>query len=116
MSKVFYEICHHDLSEIDSKGYFYDNLLIPSIIELQALHRLKEVLAVASEYGLQIIWKKAQLLCRRIEYLGHVIDDGKIQPSSEKTDAIIRYPEPKTLKQLHSFIRLTSYFRKYIKD
>ncbi|XP_063891889.1 uncharacterized protein LOC135117217 [Helicoverpa armigera] len=83
---------------------------------IRALQRLKQVLAVASEYGLQINWKKAQLLCRRIEYLGHVIEDGKVQPSSEKTDAVTRYPEPKTLKQLHSFIGLTSYFRKYIKD
>lgn len=28
----------------------------------------------------------------------------------------MNFPEHRTLKQLHSFIRLTSYFRKYIKD
>lgn len=105
--------------ELITKGVliiFIDDLLIPASDELQAVERLKEVLAVASQYGLQINWKKAQLLCRRIEYLGHIVEDGQVQPSKEKTEAVTRYPEPKSLKQLHSFVGLTSYFRKYIKD
>lgn len=105
--------------ELIAKGIlviFIDDLLIQAQDEFRAVENLKEVLAVASQYGLQINWKKAQLLCRRIEYLEHIIENGTVQPSKEKTEVIARYPEPKTLKQHHSFIGLTSYFSKYIKD
>ncbi|CAB3255446.1 unnamed protein product [Arctia plantaginis] len=67
--------------------------------EVQGVQRLKEVLSVASEYGLEINWKKANLICSEIEYLGHRIQNGEISPSLEKTDAVMRYPEPRTTKQ-----------------
>ncbi|KAJ8729020.1 hypothetical protein PYW07_006716 [Mythimna separata] len=95
---------------------FIDDIIIPAKDEEQGVQRLKEVLSVASEYGLQINWKKANLICSEIEYLGHRIQNGEIRPSLEKTDAVMRYPEPKTTKQVHSFIGLTSYFRKYIEN
>ncbi|KAG7305339.1 hypothetical protein JYU34_009402 [Plutella xylostella] len=95
---------------------FIDDLLIPAADEKEGIERLKEVLAVAEEYGLQINWKKAKLLCREVEYLGHVIGNGEVRPSPDKTDAVMKYPEPRTVKQLHSFVGLTSYFRKYIEN
>jgi len=46
--------------------------------------------------------------------LGHVIEDGKLYPSPEKTKAVLRVPEPKTIKQVQSFLGLSGYFRKFI--
>lgn len=93
---------------------FIDDLVIYSENEVQALQSLKSVLKIASEYGLQINWTKANLIRRRVEYLVHEVEDGQVRPSPDKTDAVMRYPEPRTYKQLHSFIGLTSYLRKYI--
>ncbi|GFU21252.1 hypothetical protein TNCV_9131 [Trichonephila clavipes] len=41
---------------------------------------------------------------------------GTIKPSPTKTLAVRKFPEPTTIKQLQSFLGLTGYFRKYIKD
>lgn len=71
---------------------------------------------MASQYGLEINWKKSQLVQRQVEYLGHIIQDGQVRPSPEKTDAVARFPQPANTKQLQSFIGLTSYFRKYIQN
>lgn len=93
---------------------FIDDLLIPATDEEEAVHRLKKVLLIAEQYGLEINWKKAKLICQEIEYLGHLVRNGEVQPTPEKTDAVLRYPMPTTVRQVHSFIGLTSYFRKYI--
>lgn len=95
---------------------FIDDIIIPAKDEVQGMKRLKDVLSVALEYGLQINWKKAKLLCSEIEYLRHCIQNGEISPSSEKTDAVVRYPESRITKQVHSFLGLTSYFRKYVEN
>lgn len=117
--KVFMRFVNIIFRELIEKGIvmiFIDDIIIPAENEKQALERLQEVLKVAAEYGLNINWKKTQLLSRKIEYLGHVIENGNVHPSAEKTDAVLKYPQPKTLKQLQRFLGLTSYFRKYIPD
>lgn len=112
----FISIIFRDLITRGIVIIFIDDLLIPAISEEQAVERLTEVLRTAAEYGLIINWKKSQLLVRRVEYLGYVIEDGKVQPSPAKTDAVMKFPEPKNEKQLHSFLGLCSYFRKFIEN
>lgn len=74
------------------------------------------MLKIASEYGLHINWNKSQLLVKKVEYLGHVIEKGVVMPSPGKTDAVRKLPEPRNQKQLHSFLGLCSYFRKFIEN
>lgn len=112
----FISIIFRDLITRGIVIVFIDDLLIPAINEAQAVARLREVLQLAMEYGLQINWKKSQLLVRKVEYLGHVIEGGTVMPSSGKTDAVIKFPEPRNEKQLQSFLGLCSYFRKYIQN
>ncbi|GFY21669.1 transposon Tf2-8 polyprotein [Trichonephila clavipes] len=47
---------------------------------------------------------------------GHIVESGTIKPSPTKTLAVRKFPEPTTIKQVRSFLGLTGYFRKYIKD
>ncbi|GFW33711.1 retrovirus-related Pol polyprotein from transposon 17.6 [Trichonephila clavipes] len=50
------------------------------------------------------------------EYANHIVESGTIKPSPTKTLAVRKFPEPTTIKQVQSFLGLTGYFRKYIKD
>lgn len=58
---------------------FIDDIIIPAADERQGLQRLKQVLELSPQYGLQINWKKAKILQTEIEYLGHVIKDGEVR-------------------------------------
>ncbi|GFW71259.1 hypothetical protein TNCV_536771 [Trichonephila clavipes] len=97
---------------------YLDDLVIPAKNEQEGLEKLKIIFEVAKEYGLEIKFKKCQLLKKKIEFLGHIVESGTIQPSPTKTLAVRKFPEPTTttIKQVQSFPGLTGYFRKYIKD
>jgi len=71
-------------------------------------------LLTASQYGLQINWKKSNLLVRQVEYLGHIVKSGTIRSSNKKIQAVTRFPEPTTTKMVQSFLGLTGYFRKFV--
>ncbi|GJQ65898.1 hypothetical protein Trydic_g3998 [Trypoxylus dichotomus] len=85
-----------------------DDLIIPAANEEEALRRPNAVFKVSSEHGLEINFKKCHFLQRNVEFLGHIISEGQIHPSSEKTKAVLRFPKPTTQKQLQSFLGLTA--------
>lgn len=49
---------------------YTDDFIIPTHTEVGGLEKLKRVLAVAKEYGLEINFKKCQFLKRKIDFLG----------------------------------------------
>ncbi|GFX67628.1 hypothetical protein TNCV_3933701 [Trichonephila clavipes] len=95
---------------------YLDYLVIPAKNEQEGLEKLKIIFEVAKKYGLEIKFKKCQFLKKKIEFLGHILESGTIKPSPTKTLAVRKFPEPTTIKQVQSFLGLTGYFRKYIKD
>ncbi|GFT44482.1 retrovirus-related Pol polyprotein from transposon 17.6 [Trichonephila clavipes] len=95
---------------------YLDDLVIPAKNEQEDLEKLKIIFEVAKKYGLEIKFKKCQFLKKKIEFLGHIVESGTIKPSPTKTLAVRKFPEPTTIKQVQSFLGLTGYFRKYIKD
>ncbi|GFU36130.1 retrovirus-related Pol polyprotein from transposon 297 [Trichonephila clavipes] len=51
---------------------------------------------------------------KKIEFLGHIIENNKLFPSPSKTKSVVNYPETKTTKEVQRFLGLTGYFRKFI--
>jgi hypothetical protein len=45
----------------------------------------------------------------------HVVSKEGIQPDPRKIEAMLRFPTPKNVTSVRSFLGLTSYYRKYIK-
>ncbi|GBN87133.1 Retrovirus-related Pol polyprotein from transposon 17.6 [Araneus ventricosus] len=93
-----------------------DDIIIPAKDEKEGLQKLKIVFEVAKKYGLEIKFKKCQFLMQKVEFLGHIVENGTIKPSIAKTLAVRKFPEPPTVKQVQSFLGLTGYFRKCMKD
>lgn len=93
---------------------YLDDLIIPSIDENTGVKNLEVVLEIASEAGLDVNWKKCRFLQTRIEFLGHVIEDGRIYPSTQKIEAIRKFPEPNNVKRVQSFLGLSGHFRKFV--
>ena len=51
-----------------------------------------------------------------MKYLGHVISKDGVRVDIQKTDAICSYPQPKNQTDVHSFLGICNYYRKFVKD
>jgi len=81
-----------------------------------ALKRLGEILFRLDEAGLKLKTSKCAFFKNEIELLGHKVSNNGIVPLERNVKAITNFPIPKKIKDVRSFIGLTSYYRKYIEN
>lgn len=95
---------------------YLDDIVVLGKTNEEAMVNLGKVLDEASQNGLQIKWKKCQFLQRKIKYLGYVVENGTIKPSTEKSLAVKNFKIPKNAKEVHSFLGLAGYFRRFVSN
>lgn len=66
------------------------------------------------EYNLKLKPSKCKFGYQELKILGNIIDTKGIRPTEEGLDSIKKFPSPKTIKELRSFLGLANYFRKFI--
>ena len=59
------------------------------------------MLETESKFGLELNFKKCQLMKRKINFLDHVIENGTIKLSSEKTVAIKKFKPTKFFSRIY---------------
>ena len=78
------------------------------------LDRIELVFSRLQEYHLKIKPKKSYFFQTSITFLGHILSAKGISPNPEKVSKIKDWPTPKTPKEVHSFVGLASYYRRFI--
>jgi len=66
------------------------------------------------EAGLTLNMKKCEFAVAELDFLGHYVGLGTVQPRQQEVEALLKFPRPTNRKQLQSFLGLASYYRKYI--
>ena len=59
---------------------------------------------------------KCHFFAKEIQYLGHILGMEEIRPVPAKTEAIKAMHPPVNPKQVHAFLGLVGYYRKFIKN
>lgn len=95
---------------------YLDDIIIYSSNETEHLDHIRMVAECMRQNNLKIALKKCKFFQKRIEYLSHVIEDGKISPNPARYDVIAKLQTPKNVKQIQSFLGFASYYRKFIKS
>jgi hypothetical protein len=94
---------------------FVDDLNIHNENWEDHLQHLGAVLSRLKEVNLKLNPSKCCFAAESIVFLGHVVSKEGTKPDPGKIDAVLRFPEPKTVTNVRSFLGLTGYYRKHIR-
>ncbi|KAG8495472.1 hypothetical protein CXB51_013116 [Gossypium anomalum] len=95
---------------------FFDDILVYSKSWPEHLEHLHEVLLILRTQQLFAKKTKCCFGTSQIEYLGHVLHDGMVFMDKSKIACISSWPVPSSVKELRSFLGLSGYYRRFIKD
>lgn len=74
---VFQRFMNDIFRDLVTRGFallYMDDIIIPAPNEKENIARLRLMLKIASEHGLEINTKKCKYLQTRIDFLGHIIE------------------------------------------
>ncbi len=93
---------------------YLDDLIICSKNGDIHLAELEAVLLKLKEAGLKAKLIKCEFLMAKITFLGHTLDANGIHTMDDKISAIKKFPQPRTVENILSFIGLCGYYRPFI--
>ena len=94
---------------------YLDDILVFSRTEEDHAEHLRWVLTKLREHHLKAKRKKSAFGLNELQYLGHVIHKNTISMDPQKIDAITRWPEPKNVKELQTFLGLCNFYAKFVR-
>ncbi|CAF1330915.1 unnamed protein product [Rotaria sp. Silwood1] len=95
---------------------YIDDIVVFSSTFEQHLKDLSSVFDRLKTAGLTLKASKCDFCRKELKYLGHIITPDGIKPEPGLIDSVKLFPQPTRLKDIQSFLGLTGYYRKFIKD
>ncbi|KAJ3525863.1 hypothetical protein NMY22_g10400 [Coprinellus aureogranulatus] len=95
------------------KGYM-DDVLIPGRTMEELRKNTMRVLAKMEKNGLPINPKKCAFEVSKIDFLGYIIQNGRLEMDPEKVEGLRGWPPPKDLTDLRKFLGFGNFYRRFI--
>ena len=83
---------------------YVDDVIVYSFTFEEHLTHLKTVVDCLREANLTLNRKKCIFAQRRVQYLGHVIDENGIHTDPAKTQKVSRFPTPRSVGDIRCFL------------
>ena len=93
---------------------YLDDILVMSRTPEEHEQHLRIVLQILRENGLKAKLSKCEFNKAELHFLGHVIGKDGVAVDPAKIAVIEKWPLPKSLKELQSFVGLANYFKKFV--
>ena len=94
---------------------YLDDILIYSRSQSDHIQHVRQVMQKLLDHQWICKLKKCDFATKSVEYLGHIVSDGRIAIDPDKMKAVANWPIPfKNLHEVQSFLGLVGYYRKFI--
>ena len=118
-SATFQGMMNEILRDMINEGkvaVFVDNVLIGMETEEGYNEIVEEVLRRLEENDLYVKPEKCAWKMQKVNFLGVVMGQGKIEMEEDKVAEVLNWLVPKTVRDVRKFLDLANYYRQFVKD
>ena len=111
---MFQDIMNKILRDMINKGKvvaFVDDMLIGTEMEERHDEIVEEVLKRLEDNDLYMKPEKYAWKVQKVNFLGVVIGQGKIEMEEDKVAGVLNWPTPKMIRDVRKFLKLANYYR-----
>jgi hypothetical protein len=94
---------------------FIDDILVYSKFYEEHEQHLRQTLQTLRSRQLYAKLDKCDFWLKEVTFLGHVVSSKGIFVDPQKVEAVLRWERPTTVTEIHSFLGLAGYYRRFIK-
>lgn len=95
---------------------YIDDIIIFAEDEDSHLRNLRTVFETLENANLKVQLDKCDFLKTEVEFLGFIVSNKGIKTNPERVKSIRDFPVPKTLRDLRSFLGLSNFYRRFVRD
>ena len=95
---------------------YVDDIIVFSEDESSHSLHVEAIIKKLFKANMRISLEKSKFFQQEVEFLGFTVTEKGIKTCQDKVKDILNYELPKSLKSLRSFLGLSGYYRRFIKD
>nr|GEW20498.1 retrotransposon protein, putative, Ty3-gypsy subclass [Tanacetum cinerariifolium] len=113
---VFMDLMNHIFHEYLDKfvNVFINDILVYSKTKEEHEENLRIVLGTLCQKKLYAKFLKCEFWLRQVAFLGHIVSADGITMDPAKVEAITKWPRPKIVTEIRSFLGLAGYYRRFV--
>ena len=111
MNELFRDLIHEGVVVV-----YLDDILIFTKTLDEHRRVTREVLRILRENKLYLKPEKCEFEQTKIEYLGMIVEEGRVRMDPAKVKAVAKWAVPTRKKELQSFLGFCNFYRHFIKD